>query len=806
MDKSKPYILWFKDVTLKDLKVVGGKNASLGEMFSNLTKQGINIPNGFIITAAAYKYFISASGINEKINLILSQKTTSIEDLQKKGKKVRNLILDETLPNDLQEEIKKAYIKLGKLYFQNPDVAVRSSATAEDLPGASFAGQQETYLNVSGEKELLESVRKCFASLFTNRAISYRENKRFSHKKVAISVGVQKMARSNKSSSGVMFTIDTETGFDKVAVINSSYGLGEMIVGGKVIPDEFIVFKPALEMGYKSIISKTLGDKDRKFVYSTGSRLTKEIAVEQAQRKKFSITDEEALELAKWGIKIEKYFSKIYGKYQPMDIEWAKDGDDKKLYIIQARPETVRSIEDKNVFKEYVLRGKGDVVLTGIAVGTKIATGRVKIVKDVHEISQIKKGQILVTVITNPDWEPIMKTASAIITDKGGRTSHAAIVSRELGIPCIVGTQNATKVLRDGDEITADCSSGENGIAYRGKLSFDVLKHSFEEIPKTKTDIMVNIGNPQEAFKFHYLPARGVGLGRIEFIIASQIKIHPNALINFDHLKKSKDKEHEKVVKNIQNLTSQYSDKKLFYIDKLAEGMGRIAAAFYPYEVLIRFSDFKTNEYRSLIGGDLYEPIESNPMLGLRGASRYYNPLFKEAFGLECKSILKAREEFGLKNIMPMVPFCRTAEEGKRVIEAMKEFGLSRKTSPGIKIYVMCEIPSNVLRADEFLDIFDGFSIGSNDLAQLTLGLDRDSDVISKIGNENDPAVKELISIAIDKCRKRKKYIGICGQGPSDFPQFAQFLVEKKINSISLSPDTVIKTLLTVAEKEKLLS
>lgn len=806
MHKSKPYTLWFKEVTLRDVAIVGGKNASLGEMFSSLAKEGISVPNGFIITASAYKYFLTKSGITEKINSILSQKATNIKGLQEKGERVRHLILEAKIPDDLQEDIKNAYKKLGKLYFLNPDVAVRSSATAEDLPGASFAGQQETYLNVRGGKELLVSVKKCFASLFTDRAISYRENKGFSHKKVALSVGVQKMVRSDLSASGVMFTIDTETGFDKVVVINSSYGLGEMIVQGKIVPDEFIIFKPTLEKGYKSIISKTLGDKSKKLIYSTDSRLTKEIVVDKSQKQKFSLSDEEVTQLALWGVKIEKYFSKKYGKYQPMDIEWAKDGQDKKLYIIQARPETVRSIEDKNVFKEYRLQGKGEVLASGIAVGTKIAVGRVRIIKNIDEIGRIKKGEILVTEITNPDWEPIMKTAAGIITDKGGRTSHAAIVSRELGIPCIVGAGNATKTLKDSEEITVDCSSGEKGIVYKGKLRFGIVKHSLYEIPETKTDIMVNIGNPEEAFKYHHLPVKGVGLGRIEFIIASEIKIHPNALIEFGRLKKKSDQAFQKIVKDIEKLTDQYLDKKMFYIDKLAEGISRIAAAFYPHEVMIRFSDFKTNEYRSLIGGNIYEPTESNPMMGLRGASRYYNPLFKEAFGLECKSIIKARKIFGLTNIMPMVPFCRTVKEAKKVLKTLREFGLSREKDQKMKVYMMCEIPSNVLRAEEFLEIFDGFSIGSNDLAQLTLGLDRDSDTVSKIGNENDPAVKSLIAQAIDKCKEKKKYVGICGQGPSDFPEFAEFLVEKKIDSISLNPDTVIKTLLIIAEKEKRLS
>src|SRR3989344_1773729 len=749
----KPFIKQLKDVGIKDVSEVGGKNASLGEMIQNLTPKGIKIPGGFIVTASAYKYFLNKTQIANRESKNLSLKkfikeilkelnTKNLKDVAKRGKIIRETIKKSEFSSDLRQEIVTAYRNMEDEYGKNTDVAVRSSATAEDLPGASFAGEHETYLNIRGDKEALRAVKSAMASLFTDRAISYRVDKGFNHFKVALSVGIQKMVRSDLGCSGVMFTLDTESGFKDVVLINGSWGLGEMIVQGKVTPDEFLVFKPILRtLDVKKltpIIDKKLGVKNRKMVYSDGRGIniknTKIKNASQKEKESFILSDEEILQLAKWGVLVEEHYSNKNGKWTPMDLEWAKDGRTGELFIVQARPETIHARRDFSKIKEYVLsyvKGQmSKILVKGSSVGSKIATGRARMILDAKNINKFKAGEILVTDMTDPDWEPIMKMSSAIVTDKGGRTSHAAIVSRELGIPCIVGTQNATKVLRDGDEITADCSSGENGLVYRGKLSFDVLKHSFEEIPKTKTDIMVNIGNPQEAFKFHYLPARGVGLGRIEFIIASQIKIHPNALINFDHLKKSKDKEHEKVVKNIQNLTSQYSDKKLFYIDKLAEGMGRIAAAFYPYEVLIRFSDFKTNQYRSLIGGDLYEPIESNPMLGLRGASRYYNPLFKEAFGLECKSILKAREEFGLKNIMPIVPFCRTAEEGKRVIEAMKEFGLSRKTSPGIKIYVMCEIPSNVLRADEFLDIFDGFSIGSNDLAQLTLGLDRDSDVI----------------------------------------------------------------------------
>ncbi|MFH0712679.1 MAG: phosphoenolpyruvate synthase [Candidatus Jorgensenbacteria bacterium] len=788
------FILPFSKIGMKDVPKVGGKNAALGEMYSHLTKLGVKIPNGFALTAAAYRFFLKENGADLKIKEILKGlNLKNVNDLKKRGRMIRTLILSLVLPKEITKEINLAYRRMEKKYSKGVDVAVRSSATAEDLPGASFAGQQETYLNVRGEEELAIAVRKCIASLFTDRAISYRADKGFSHFDVALSVGVQRMIRSDIASSGVIFTIDTETGFDKVIIINSSYGLGEMVVQGKVTPDEFIVFKPTLEEGFHPVIAKNLGPKNIKLVYGkTGTKLAE---VSARDRNSFSLNEAEIIKLAEWSMIIEKYFSRVYRHYQPMDIEWAKDGKTKELFILQARPETVHSLGKKKLYLEYHLKGKGKVLVSGVAVGTKIASGRTKIIKDVKDIGKFKKDEVLVTDITDPDWEPIMKIASAIVTDKGGRTSHAAIVSRELGIPCVVGTENATRKLKTGAVITVDCVSSGEGLVYSGKVPFEVLEHHLDKIPKTRTKVMVNIGSPDEAFKNHYLPVKGVGLGRLEFIIASHIRIHPNALIDY---KKIKDK---KLIAKIDSLTPGYRNKTQFYVDELSEGVAKIAAAFYPEEAIIRFSDFKTNEYRKLIGGELYEPAEENPMLGWRGASRYYDPKFEEAFGLECKALRRVREKFGLKNAVAMIPFCRTPEEAKKVLAVMAKNGL-RRGKDGLKVYIMCEIPSNVSLADEFLDVCDGMSIGSNDLTQLVLGLDRDSGIVARIGNENSPAVKEMVSKVIEKCRKRKKYIGICGQAPSDFPEFAKFLVKEKIESISLNPDTVIRTIVAIKKVE----
>lgn len=794
---------WYNEVGIADVPSVGGKNAALGEMYSNLVPLGVNVPNGFALTADAYRFFFKETGLDVEIRKILSDlNTKDIQNLQIRGKKVREIILRAILPEALKNVIAKAYAELEEKYRKNVDVAVRSSATAEDLPDASFAGQQETYLDIRGIDDVLIATKKCIASLFTDRAISYRADKGFSHFDVALSVGIQCMVRSDLASSGVAFTIDTETGFDKVIVINGIYGLGELIVQGNVIPDEFIIFKPTLENGHNSIIAKNIGKKNIKLVYAQNG--TKQKKVSLSDQQKFCLTDIEVIKLAKWCSEIEKYFSQKHNHYQPMDIEWAKDGKTGELFIVQARPETVISSGDKNIFKEYQLKGTSKIRVKGIAVGTKIGAGKVRVLRNAKNINAFEKGEVLVTEITDPDWEPIMKIAGAIVTDKGGRTSHAAIVSRELGIPCIVGSNNATKVLKSGEEITVDCSSGQIGNVYDGILSFKIEEHHLDKIPKIRAKIMVNIGSPDEAFKNHYLPVQGVGLGRLEFIIISHIRIHPNALIDYEKLKQQKKNPAvKKLLKKIDDLTPLYKDKMQFYVDKLTLGIAQIAATFYPEEVIIRFSDFKTNEYRTLIGGDLYEPEEENPMLGWRGASRYYDPKFKVAFGLECLAMKKVREDMGFTNVVPMIPFCRTPEEGKRVVDVMVEHGLDRAKDKGLKIYVMCEIPSNILLADGFLEIFDGMSIGSNDLTQLTLGLDRDSGIVTHIANENNPSVKKFIAEIIHKCREKNKYIGICGQAPSDYPEFAKFLVKEGIESMSLNSDTVIKIIMVLSSKEQ---
>ncbi|MEK7128038.1 MAG: phosphoenolpyruvate synthase [Patescibacteria group bacterium] len=802
-EKGQDFVKWYSEVGIADVPRVGGKNAALGEMYSNLVPLGVNVPDGFALTAAAYRYFFRESGLDKKIEEIFSNlDTRDIRNLQVHARKVRNLILKAELPKAFQEMVKEAYKKLQDKYGENISVAVRSSATAEDLPNASFAGQQDTYLNVKGVDGVLIAVKRCIASLFTDRAVSYREDKGFSHFNAALSVGVQCMVRSDIASSGVAFTIDTESGFDKVIMINGVYGLGELIVQGHVIPDEFIIFKPSLESGADPIIAKNLGEKNVRLVYAKDG--TKQEKVPPHEQQKFCLSDSEVVKLAKWCLTIEKHFSNKHNRYQPMDIEWAKDGKTGELFIVQARPETVHSSKDKNVMKEYRLRKKSQILTDGIAVGGKIGAGAARILKSAKNISSFKKDEVLVTEITDPDWEPIMKIAGAIITDKGGRTSHAAIVSRELGIPCIVGTGNATKILCNGEPVTVDCSSGEVGSVYKGILPFQILEHRLDKIPQIATKIMVNIGSPDEAFKNYYLPVKGVGLGRLEFIIASHIGIHPNALIDYKKLKNGKKTaEINKILKIIEEKTLDYVDKEEFYVKHLALGIAKIAATFYPEEVIIRFSDFKTNEYRTLLGGELYEPQEENPMLGWRGASRYYDPKFKVAFGLECKAMKYVREKMGFFNVVPMIPFCRTPEEGKQVVEVMAEHGLDRALDNKLKIYVMCEIPSNIILADEFLEIFDGRSIGSNDLAQLTLGLDRDSGIVTHIANENNEAVKKIIAQIIRKCKEKNKYIGICGQAPSDYPDFAEFLIEEGIESMSLNPDTVIKIISSIAEHKK---
>ena len=809
----KKLVLPMESVGIKDVAQVGGKNASLGEMLQTLKPKGVNIPGGFIVTATAYQYFLKSTGLQKFIkDTLKGLDTKNLKDMAVRAKLVRETIKEKNFPADLKREIIKSYRLMEKKYGKNVDVAVRSSATAEDLPGASFAGEHETYLGIRGDEELMKAVRAAMASLFTDRAISYRVDKGFDHFKISLSVGVQKMVRSDSGASGVMFTLDTESGFKDVVLINAVWGLGEMIVQGKVTPDEFLVWKknatrsastrPELAEGLP-IISKKLQIKEEKMIYAhhpSGIKATKVIRTTPKEKHNFVISDKEVQKLAEWGMLIEKHYTDKYKKWTPMDMEWAKDGKTGELFIVQARPETIHALRDFSKIKEYMRLETSRELVRGASVGSKIATGKARVIMSVKGVNEFKAGEVLITDMTDPDWEPIMKIASAIVTDKGGRTSHAAIVSRELGIACIVGAGDATKKLKTGQEVTVD-TTGSEGIVWNGALKFKVVDHDTKKLPKPKTHIMVNIATPDTAFEKSFLPAKGVGLAREEFIIASTIGVHPLALLNYAKMS-------SKIKNEIDRRTYGWKSKTQFYVDNLAYGIAKICVAFHPYPVLVRFSDFKTNEYRTLVGGDIYEPSEENPMIGWRGASRYYDPKFKEAFKLECLAIKKVREEFGLENAIPMVPFCRTKEEGVKTQEIMAQSGLitkyvKSKKQANTPIYVMCEIPSNVLLAEEFLEIFDGMSIGSNDLTQLTLGLDRDAGTLTHIANENDPAVKKLIAEVIHKCRAKKKYIGICGQAPSDHPEFAKFLVEEGIESMSLNPDTVVSATIAVAETEK---
>ena len=793
------FIKWFEELGIHDIPLVGGKNASLGEMIRNLGSKGVNVPSGFAITAYAYKYTIEKAGIDQRIREILSDLDThDVNNLAERGHKIRELIRNTPLPHELEEEIRRYYREMENRYGKNVDVAVRSSATAEDLPDASFAGQQETYLNVRGEEELLSKVRDCFASLFTDRAISYRVDKGFDHFGVYLSVGIQKMIRSDLAASGVMFSIDTESGFKDAVYITGAYGLGENVVQGAVNPDQFYVFKPTLKKGFKSIVEKKLGSKEKRLIYSEQGG-TEQQDVSEEDRRRFVLNDDEILKLANWACIIEEHYQK------PMDIEWAKDGVTGELFIVQARPETVHSQRDIARLQTYILEEKGNLIAQGEAVGTKIGQGEANIIESAKDISRFQKGQVLVTDMTDPDWEPIMKIASAIVTNRGGRTCHAAIISRELGIPCVIGAGNATSKITQGSNITVDCSEGIGNI-YEGLLKYRVDEIKLDTLPDTKTQIMMNVGVPEKAFQQGQIPNDGIGLAREEFIINSHIGIHPLAILEYEKLKQlaSENPEIAEIVNKIDEKSAGYENKVEFFIDTLARGIAKIAAGFYPNDVIVRLSDFKTNEYANLIGGHLYEPSEHNPMIGWRGASRYYDEKFKPAFGLECKAIKKARDEMGLTNIKVMVPFCRTPHEGRKVIEVMQEYGLKQGEN-GLEVYVMCEIPSNVIVADQFADIFDGFSIGSNDLTQLTLGLDRDSDLVAHIFDERNDAVKRLVSQVIETAHKHvpRRKVGICGQAPSDFPEFTEFLVECGIDSISLNPDTVVKTRLKVAEVEQ---
>lgn len=794
---ADPFIKWFSDIRIEDVPLVGGKNASLGEMVRELAGKGVKVPDGFAITAEAYGHFIGQAGLDERIRATLADLDThDMANLSQRGQDVRQLILGASLPADLQELIGAAYRRLQGGARTPLDVAVRSSATAEDLPDASFAGQQETYLNVHGIPALLETCKRCFASLFTDRAISYRVDKGFDHFKVALSIGVQRMVRSDLACSGVMFTIDTESGFRDAVMISAAYGLGENVVQGSVTPDEYTVFKTTLKSGHRPILQKTVGSKEFKLVYDTGGgKMVKNVPVAPGDREKLALTDDEVLELARWACIVEDHYSAKRGQPAPMDLEWAKDGNTGELFIVQARPETVQSRRNPDVLETYRLQKRGAVLASGRAVGAKVASGRVRVIQSVEHIGRFQAGEVLVTDKTDPDWQPIMKKAAGIITNRGGRTCHAAIVSRELGVPAIVGTEHGTEALKDGQMVTVSCAEGDTGFVYEGELPFDVERTDLKSLGKPRTKVMMNLANPEEAFSLSFIPNEGVGLARMEFIISTFIKIHPLALIDFDQLADPAAKA------EIERLTAGYRDKPQFFVDRLAQGVAMIAAAFYPKDVILRLSDFKSNEYANLIGGRAYEPAEENPMIGFRGASRYYHPRYQAGFALECRAVKKVRDEMGLTNLKLMIPFCRTIEEGQRVQAEMEKHGLKRGQD-GLEIYVMCEIPSNVILAEEFAEIFDGFSIGSNDLTQLILGVDRDSEIVAPIFDERNPAVKKMIAQVIATCRAKGRKIGICGQAPSDYPEFARFLVEQGIDSISLNPDTVLKTTLAVLATE----
>ncbi len=787
------FIKHFNEIHLGDLAAVGGKNASLGEMFTQLSPKGIKVPDGFATTAHSFWHFLDENKIRRPLQeLMAALDKNNFSNLNETGSKARKLILDASLPKDLETDVLAAYQKLCN--GTDIEVAVRSSATAEDLPQASFAGQHESFLNIKGEAAVLLAIKKCFASLYTNRAIKYREDNGFEHEKVALSVGIQKMVRSDKACSGVAFTLEPESGFRDVIHISGVWGLGENIVQGTVTPDEFFIFKPTLKQHKKAIIQRKLGEKAKTMIYASAGETGGSIINMDTpgdKRDQFVLSDEEVTQLAEWFLVIEEHYQK------PMDIEWAKDGLTNELFILQARPETVHSQQNPYKIKEYSLKEKGTSLTQGNAVGTKIATGNARILQSPKEGDLLKEGEIVVTDMTSPDWDPVLKRSAAIVTNKGGRTSHASIVARELGVPAIVGCGDATEKIKDGELITVACCEGKTGHVYRGALKFNETELDFTNTKKpVATKVMMIVGDPDKAFKHSFYPNDGVGLMRIEFIINHFIQVHPMALVKFNELK------NEEVKRQIEELTHHYPNKEKFFIDKLSEGIATIAAAFYPKEVIVRMSDFKTNEYANLIGGKDFEPHEENPMLGFRGASRYYNELYKDGFRLECEAIKQVRNDMGLTNVKVMIPFCRTLEEGRKVIEVMKQNGLDRDTDISLEIYVMAEIPSNVILAEKFAEIFDGFSIGSNDLTQLTLGIDRDSAIVSSLFSEQNEAAMEMISTVIKKARKAGVKIGLCGQAPSDFPEFAKFLVETGINSISFNPDAVLKGIENIVQAE----
>ena len=792
------WIRWFDDLGMADVPIVGGKNASLGEMRRSLTHLGIRTPGGFATTADAYRTFLREAGLEAVIAEALGGlDVNDIGALQAAGRRVRAAIIAAELPSGLVAAVTEAYRALETEHGAHCDVAVRSSATAEDLPEASFAGQQETYLNIHGETMLLDALRRCYASLFTDRAIVYRVHRGFDHNQVALSAGIQKMVRSDLSSAGVMFSIDTETGFRNAVLITGAWGLGESVVQGSVNPDEFYVFKPTLAKGFTPLLQKTLGTKEFKLVYDTGgSRQTRTEPVPAEDRDRFVLSDDEVLTLARWAVQIEEHYSKLRGTFTPMDMEWARDGQSGELFMVQARPETIHGQRRGVELERFHLKARGEVLATGRSVGEKIGQGVARVIQSTADLEQLKDGEVLVTEMTDPDWEPVMKRAAAVVTDHGGRTCHAAIVSRELGIPAIVGTGNATTAVTAGEEVTVSCAEGEEGFVYRGRLPFDVERTNLAEVPRPKTKMMMNVANPAEAFSLSFLPNDGVGLARLEFIISTHVRTHPMALLYPEKISKPSDR------REIEQLTRGYADKGDYFVDRLASGVAMIAAAFWPNDVIVRMSDFKSNEYANLLGGAAFEPKEENPMIGFRGASRYYDKRYREGFALECRAMRKVREDMGLENVKLMIPFCRTVDEGRRVLDVMRSHGLVRGER-GLEVYVMCEIPSNVILAEQFAEIFDGFSIGSNDLTQLTLGVDRDSDLVAHLFDERNDAVKRTIASVIAAAKKAGRKIGICGQAPSDYPEFARFLVAEGIDSLSLNPDSLLKTMLVVAEVER---
>ncbi len=799
MPQKKNYIRWFNELTIDDIPLVGGKNASLGEMVRELIPQGINIPNGFAVTAEGYHYMLDQANAWDGLHEALDDlDPDDMADLARRARTAREIIYAAPLPNLLEQQILAAYRQLQDQYGDELSLAVRSSATAEDLPTASFAGQQDTFLNIRGEKPLLEACKRCFASLFTDRAIHYRVDQGFDHFKLGLSIGIMKMVRSDLSASGVMFSLDTESGFNDVVFITGAYGLGENVVQGAVDPDEFYVHKPTFEKGFRAVLKRTLGAKKIKMVYNEGRTRepTRNIVTSEEERNHFCINDQDVLTLADYAIKIEKHYSSKAGQAKPMDMEWAKDGVDGLLYIVQARPETVVSQRNSLIMESYVLKDKAEAITIGHAIGSKIATGNARIIEHLAQLSEFKPGDVLVADITTPDWEPVMKIASAIVTNRGGRTCHAAIISRELGVPAVIGCENATLAIPNNSSVTVSCAEGDVGKVYPGILDFEVNTTDLSGLLRPLTKIMLNIGNPELAFKHSFLPNDGVGLARMEFIITEYIKAHPLALI---HPERVQDKA---VLEQLKRLTRSYEKPEDFFVERLSEAVATIAAAFYPKPVIVRLSDFKTNEYAALLGGKDFEFEEANPMIGFRGASRYIHPAYAEGFALECTAMKRVRDQMGLTNVILMIPFCRRVQEAERVLEVMATHGLKRGDN-GLEIYVMCEIPNNIIQIDEFSQCFDGFSIGSNDLTQLTLGVDRDSAILAADFDERDPGVKEMIRLAVKGAQRNHKHIGLCGQAPSDYPEMAEFLVETGIDSISLNPDTVLQTTQNILETEQ---